>query len=142
MLATNKCPIAYVNERRRVVLDHLMAFEAHAACCRPNDGVKEKSFRAALGAVEAAFCASLVQSLDHAFVHRTRALEGKDCNPLDEVRMLCAALVTTEGVLVADKTIRYEPDKSVRGIEVGDRVRLSCVTVSRPSSLDGKAGAL
>ena len=127
MLATNKYSMAYVNERRRAVLDHLSAFEAYAAASQPKDGVNEKSFRSALGAAEAAFCANLVQSLDHAFVHRTRGLEGKDGNPLNEVRMLCAALVTKEGVLVADKTIKYDPGKSVLGIKVGDRVLLACV---------------
>ena len=57
-------------------------------------------------------------------MHRTRALEGKDGNPLNEVRMLCTSLLTKKGVLTPDKTIKYRPESSVLGLELGDEIRL------------------
>ncbi len=67
----------------------------------------------------------MVLSLDSHFTHRARALEGKDGNPLNEVRVLCNSLVQNGGVLAADKTIRLKPAASVLGYEVGDEIRLT-----------------
>jgi len=41
-----------------------------------------------------------------------------------DVRKLGASLVTEEGVLPADKTIRCDPKKSVLGFAPGDRLML------------------
>jgi hypothetical protein len=54
-----------------------------------------------------------------------RKNEGKDGNPLNEVRVLCDSLTDNDGVLVADKTIRLNPEKSILGLEVGDEIRLT-----------------
>ena len=80
--------------------------------------------RAAVEAFEPRFFANLTLVLDASFVHRTRALEGKDGNPLNEVRMLCSSLLTNDGVLAADKTIKYTPETSVLKLRVGDEIRL------------------
>ena len=53
-----------------------------------------------------------------------RKVEGKDGNPLNEVRMLCSSLLTNDGVLAADKTIKYTPETSVLKLRVGDEIRL------------------
>lgn len=66
----------------------------------------------------------LVLAMDHLFVHRTRAIEGKDGNPLNEVRMLCASILQNEGVLMADKTIRHRAAASVLKLRPGDRITL------------------
>ena len=47
----------------------------------------------------------MILALDHYFVHRSRTMEGKDGNPLNEVRMLCHAIMENEGRMSADKTI-------------------------------------
>ncbi len=73
---------------------------------------------------EPLFCNNLTFVLDQYFVHRTRAIEGKDGNPLNEVRMLCTSLLTNHAVLVADKTIKYEPESSVLKLAVGDEIAL------------------
>jgi hypothetical protein len=57
-------------------------------------------------------------------VHRTRAIEGKDGNPLNEVRMLCDSILHNHAVLCADKTIKYKPETSVLGFRIGDEIRL------------------
>jgi hypothetical protein len=73
----------------------------------------------ALAAFEPVFFNNLVLSLDAHFVHRTRAIEGKDGNPLNEVRVLCSSLMLHDGVLTAEKSIKLVPQKSVLGIGFG-----------------------
>ena len=87
-------------------------------------GSTKASTRAAVEAFEPHFFNNLTLVLDASFVHRTRALEGKDGNPLNEVRMLCSSLLTNDGVLAADKTIKYSPETSVLQLRVGDEIRL------------------
>jgi len=69
------------------------------------------------------------------FVHRFTGIEGKDGNPLNEVRILCNSLLLNRGKLQVDKLpgwpnsassgIRLPPEKSVLGLKAGDEVRLS-----------------
>ena len=74
---------------------------------------------------EAAFFNNMVLALDHYFLHRVRKLEGKDGNPLNEVRVLCDSLTDNDGVVAANTTIRTKPGESVLGLEVGDEIRLT-----------------
>jgi hypothetical protein len=74
--------------------------------------------------VEAAFFNNLVLVLDHYFVHRGRNVEGKDGNPLNEVRVLADSLMSHGGVLTANKSIRLKPQASVLGYAPGDEIRL------------------
>ncbi|MEZ4455189.1 MAG: hypothetical protein R2882_01375 [Gemmatimonadales bacterium] len=69
--------------------------------------------------------------VDASFVHRLRGVEGKDGNPLNEVRMLAAAILANDGVMAEDRTIKYQAGKSVSGIAVGDRIRLDPAMVER-----------
>jgi hypothetical protein len=57
-------------------------------------------------------------------VHRLRGVEGKDGNALDEVRMLCASMMSNKQVLCADNTIKYVPAQSVLKYEIGQTIRL------------------
>ena len=58
-------------------------------------------------------------------MHRLRTAEGKDGNPLNEVRVLCQSILETGNVMAPDKTIKLVPSKSVLGTEYGDEIRLS-----------------
>ena len=58
-------------------------------------------------------------------MHRTRALELKDGNLLNEVRMLCDSLLENDGALAENMSIKYAADKSVLNLKIGDRVQLS-----------------
>jgi hypothetical protein len=80
---------------------------------------------AAVAAFEALFFKHLVLALDRCFVHRTRGLEKKDGNPLNEVRMLCAAITAGQATLQADPTIRYDAARSVLKLKIGDEIRIS-----------------
>ena len=79
----------------------------------------------AIGAFEPLFFNHMVIALDNYFCHRSRNLELKDGNPLNEVRVLCSSLMANDGVLAADKQIRLDPEKSVLGLRDGDAVELT-----------------
>lgn len=80
---------------------------------------------AAVEAFEPLYFADLVLVLDGHFTHRSRGKEGKDGNALNEVRMLSASLTRNGGSLAADKSIRYQPERSVLGTEVGAPIRVT-----------------
>jgi hypothetical protein len=71
---------------------------------------------------ETVFFNDLVLVLELAFVHRLRKDEGKDGNPLNEVRLLATSLLTNDGRLLADKQIRLRPETSVLGYAAGDEI--------------------
>ncbi|MEO6014931.1 MAG: hypothetical protein ABIQ30_15275 [Devosia sp.] len=74
------------------------------------------------------FFNTMVLALDHYFMHRLRGKEGKDGNPLNEVRMLAASLLEHDGVMSADSTIKYDPRKSVTGIAIGEKIDIDRAT--------------
>jgi hypothetical protein len=121
MLAVTRYPKDYVTACRKRMDEQLAAYTALA-----KSGSKADSAR-----FEPLFCANLVLALDACFVHRTRGLEGKDGNPLNEVRMLCASILQHDAVLTADKTIKYDPERSVLKLAIGDRVALSAADFKR-----------
>ncbi len=108
----------------------------YVADCRAHIDANVKAYRdllsatrkdavAAVKAFEATFFSDLVLVLDEFFVHRLRAVEGKDGNALNEVRMLSQSIMNNHGVLQADKTITYDPAKSVLKYAIGDQVKLT-----------------
>ena len=73
-------------------------------------------------------------ALDRYFVHRVRAVSGKDGNPLNEVELIADGLMLHEGTLPASTVIKYAPDRSVLGLEVGDRIALTADDFERLSA--------
>src|SRR2546425_12162147 len=73
--------------------------------------------------------------LEYMFVHRFSGIEGKDGNPLNEVRVLCNSILLNEGKLQVEKLPRWPnsavaglklpPDTSVLKLRVGDEVKVS-----------------
>jgi hypothetical protein len=77
----------------------------------------------AVGSFEPLFFGNLVLRLECCcFVHRAGGSEGKDGNPLNEVRMLSNSILQNGGVLTADKTIKYKPETSVLKLKIGERL--------------------
>lgn len=76
----------------------------------------------------------LIVALDASFMHRMRGQEGKDGNPLNEVRMLANAIIGNEAILAADSTIKYDPAKSITKIAVGDGISPNKATVTQLAS--------
>ncbi len=119
MLAVNHYDKTYIDGCRARI-------EAQVATYR--DVVKAASgpkLGAAIEALEPRFFNALVLQLDYSFVHRTRNMEGKDGNPMNEVRVLCNSLLNGDGVVVADKAVKLDPGTSVLGLAAGDPIALN-----------------
>jgi hypothetical protein len=92
---------------------------------------------------EARFFNDQVLLLDYMFVHRLTGIEGKDGNPLNEVRVLCNSILLNHGKVQVDRLpgwpnsassgITLPPEKSVLKLKVGDEVRLSDADFARLS---------
>ncbi|HEX5029174.1 MAG TPA: hypothetical protein VFV56_10210 [Gaiellaceae bacterium] len=82
-------------------------------------------------ALEPVFFRNLLLGLELSFVHRLRTVEGKDGNPLNEVRVVCNSLMLHDGVLTAEKGIKLDPAASVLGIDYGERVVLDAAAFGR-----------
>ncbi|RZL76216.1 MAG: hypothetical protein EOP32_29675 [Rhodococcus sp. (in: high G+C Gram-positive bacteria)] len=83
---------------------------------------------------EPLFFNNMVLVLDRYFVHRIRAVTGKDGNPLNEVEIIADSLMNNTGVLCGINVIRYVPDQSVLKLEIGDRIRLGADDFERLAS--------
>ena len=109
--------------------------------CRAKMAAQLASYRKVLDAkpleiqaFERQFFNHMVLALDRYFVHRGRTMEGKDGNPLSEVRMLCDAIMEHEGWMRANKTIRYKPETSILKLKAGDEIRLNADDFTRLSA--------
>jgi hypothetical protein len=67
----------------------------------------------------------MVVALEGWFVHRLRGVEGKDGNPLNEVRLLALGVTENGGHFPSDHKITWRPEASVTGYRPGDRIALS-----------------
>ena len=112
----------------------------YIAECRARVGADLHAYRSQVGKTptqefEARFFNDQVLLLDYMFVHRLSGIEGKDGNPLNEVRVLCNSILLNRGKLQVDKLpgwpnsavagIKLPPEKSVLKLKAGDEVRLS-----------------
>lgn len=116
MLAVNKYPQTYIDGCRSKVDVQISAYKDVVRAARRDPGIE---------AFEPMFFNNMVLLLDHYFVHRTRALEKKDGNPLNEVRVLCNSMLNNDGIMTADKSIRLDPAKSLLKYQVGDTIELN-----------------
>lgn len=96
--------------------------------CRTKVKADTEAFRkttSAGGKFENVFFKNMVLILETMFMHRLRGQEGKDGNPLNEVRMLCTSILTNDSKLLADNTIKYSETKSVLKIGLGQEISLT-----------------
>ena len=129
MLCRNTYPRAYIEACRREVAAEITAYRdlvdtvtagAHAT----ESAGKDKAIRA-FETFEPVYFNALLLALENRFVHRSRTLERKDGNPLNEVRVLTTSLMSNGGRVGVDKTIKWKPETSVLGLKVGDEIRLT-----------------
>jgi hypothetical protein len=85
------------------------------------------AYRKAKGAAgfEAVFFNNMTVVLDRYFVHRVRAVTGKDGNALNEVELIVESLMNNDGVLQGNNVLKYEPEQSVTQLKIGDRIQLT-----------------
>jgi hypothetical protein len=126
MLAVTSYPEVYVQLTAAKVEEQLAAYAALAAAVKGNAKAE-----AALAAFAPGYFNSMLLALDHHFMHRMRGAEGKDGNPINEVRMLVDSIMENDGVLRENKTIKYKAEKAVAGISVGETVALDAETFER-----------
>ena len=115
MLCMTTYDQAYVDDCRAKIDLQVGAYQALAATATGS----------ALDAFEPVFFNNMVLALDNHFAHRSRTLELKDGNPLNEVRVLCSSIMNNDGVVAADKTIKLKSASSVLKHEIGDEIKLS-----------------
>ena len=84
-------------------------------------------------AFEVQFFNNMVIVLDRLFVHRLRAVNGKDGNPLNEVLLVADSLINNGGVLAATKVFKLVPAESVLKLEVGDQIKVTAAQFERLS---------
>jgi hypothetical protein len=106
MLAVNRFPRDYVEATRAGIDARIASYRKLPA---------DPDF-------EPVFFNDLILVLELAFVHRLRNAEGKDGNPINEVRLLATSLLTNGGRLLADKQIKLKPETSVLGYAAGDEI--------------------
>ena len=112
----------------------------YIAACRARVEADLWAYRSQVGKApssefEARFFNDQVLLLDYMFVHRLTGIEGKDGNPLNEVRVLCNSLLLNNGKVQVDRLpgwpnsassgMTLPPEKSVLKLKTGDEVRLS-----------------
>jgi hypothetical protein len=116
MLSVNKYPQDYIDACRARVKAQVSTYRKL---------IKTTKNDSAIASFVPVFFNNMAIILDSYFVHRARTMEGKDGNPLNEVRVICNSLMQNGGAMSADKAIRLNPAKSVLNYEVGDEIRLS-----------------
>ena len=108
--------------------------------CRATIDANVKAYDSAIGKnrsdenFEERFFTSQVLLLDYMFVHRLSGIEGKDGNPLNEVRVLCNSILLNGGKLQIDKLpgwpnsavsgLKLPSDRSVLGYKPGQMVKM------------------
>ncbi len=122
MLGMKKYSPGYINACRARVEANLREYRKQVGKASSNE-------------FEVRFFNDQVLLLDYMFVHRLSGIEGKDGNPLNEVRVLCNSILLNKGKLQVDKlpgwpnsavsSLTLPPEKSLLGLEVGDDVKLS-----------------
>jgi hypothetical protein len=113
----------------------------HVGACRAKVAAQLAGYRTLpaakppdIGAFERRCFNHMILALDRGFVHRGRTREGKDGNPLNEVRMLYDAIMENQGRMSATKTIRYKPETSILKLKPGDEIRLNPDEFARRSA--------
>src|SRR6266571_2343380 len=112
----------------------------YIAACRARVDADLRAYRSQAGKTpskefEARFFNDQVLLLDYMFVHRLTGTEGKDGNPLNEVRILCNSILLNRGKVQVDRLpgwpnsasmgMALPPEKSVLRLKVGEEVRLN-----------------
>src|SRR6266478_4146954 len=125
MLCVNNYTQKYIDDCRSKVTAQVSAYQALVAAARNKTATDKPLLNAAIEAFEPHFFNNMVLALDNYFVHRARAIEKKDGNPLNEVRMLCNSIMNNNNRMCADKMIKFDPAKSVLKYRVGDEIKLN-----------------
>ena len=114
-----------IEQGRTAISQQLAAFKELAVAADGAAG--ETTTRSALEPFEALFFNNMTLVMDRYFVHRLAGAdyEGKDGNPLNEVRIVADSLINNNGAMRGDKQIKLAPERSVLGLRVGDSIKVN-----------------
>jgi hypothetical protein len=126
MLGVSTYDQDYIDKCRDRIAAQVAAYEAVAAAA--GNGAKGGS---AVDAFEPLFFNNLVLVLDALFVHRLRNREGKDGNPVNEVRVLSESLMENDGVLAVPTSIKLDPERTILHHAPGDEIALGADAFQR-----------
>jgi hypothetical protein len=109
----------------------------YIASCRDRIDADTKAWKKAKPAdatLETSYFNAQTMLLDHMFVHRLAGQEGKDGNPLNEVRVISNSILLNDGKLQPEKQkgwpnsahsrIKWVPEKTVLGLKPGDKIAI------------------
>jgi uncharacterized protein (UPF0548 family) len=94
----------------------------YVANCRESIGAAVEEMRR-VGAGSAAWN-QLVPALDRWFSLRNPKVEGRDGNPINEVRTIAESVTEHGSVMVIPRGIKLSPETSVLGFEEGEEISL------------------
>jgi hypothetical protein len=95
---------------------------AYVGACRKSLGAAIEELRR-VGASSAAWT-QLLPALDRWFELRNPKVEGRDGNPLNEVRVMAGSVTENGSVMTIPKGIKLDPDTSVLGFAEGEEISL------------------
>jgi hypothetical protein len=127
MLGRDTYPQDYIDKCRARIDSQLATYDDLLS------KVQQTGTKEVIEAFETQFFNNMVFVLDWLFVHRLRKIEGKDGNPLNEVRVLCDSLLLNDGKMSEDKQIKLKAENSILGYEVGDVIKLNRADFARLS---------
>ena len=92
---------------------------------RQQSGPDKTPLDSALTAFGPLFFNDMVLAWDNYFCPGSRTREQKDGNPLREVRVLCNSIMQNNNIVCADRTMKFDPAKSVLHHQGGDEIKLN-----------------
>ena len=111
------------DQARGAVAQQVAAFKTLANLVgKAGGGTKASS---AFDEFEAVYFNNMAIVLDRYFVHRIRAVAGKDGNPINELELISDSLMNNAGTFRGNNVIKYVPESSVLKLRVGDTINLS-----------------
>jgi hypothetical protein len=125
MLGMRNYTREYIDACRSRVDADVSAYRGLVAAVRNQAATDERLVGPAIGTLESTFFNNMVLMLDYFFVHRLRTVEGKDGNPLNEVRVMCNSMLLSNNIMSTDNSIKLSPAKSVLKYQFGDEINVS-----------------
>lgn len=115
----------YVDACRARAESQVAMFREVQMAARRLRGLDSADLEGALDSLESEYFNNMLLVLELCFVHRRRGVEGKEGDPLNEVRVLANSLMENGGAVMADRQNALDAEASVLGLREGDSIRLS-----------------
>jgi len=115
----------YIDACRPRIPTALAAYRCLDEANSKSDVARDGRRNCASETFETTFFNNMVLLLDYLFVHRLRMVDGKDGNPLNEVRILCNSMLHNNSILTEDTQIKLSPTRSVLKCQFGEAIKLN-----------------